>query len=123
MSWREIMGPNPSPNIPTIPKTPSKPSSAGNSGDIGDRASPLEAAPRIDTALSGPSQKFNADDPRRCWIIVEPSGARWSSSFTPPATLAEVLAGYSSGTEAVPGRQLKNGRIVEAEEVEEWARS
>lgn len=40
--------------------------------------------------------------PRRRWAVTEPDGIGWVSSFTPPATWAEVLGRYVPGTEAVP---------------------
>ncbi len=33
-------------------------------------------------------------EPRRLWLVVLPTGERFSSSFTPPATLADVHACY-----------------------------
>lgn len=36
--------------------------------------------------------------PRRLWLITDADGNRWSSSFTPPATLAEVQARYPGAT-------------------------
>jgi len=69
----------------------------------------------LGTAPSGRSHKFDPAEPRRCWIIVEPSGQVWESTFCPPIPLAEVQRQYP-GAEIVPGRQLQSGQIVEAEQ-------
>lgn len=50
----------------------------------------LLSAPANDPGAQAP----DPDTTRRLWLVTLPTGERFSSSFTPPATAAEVLSWY-----------------------------
>lgn len=75
--------------------------SLGSLGSLEKDVIPGEKADRT-PAGSPPAEPAPDTTARRQWHIVEPDGTAWKSSFAPPQTLAEVLAGYPPGTVAEP---------------------